>query len=326
MTMDDFLNSTPEDIKEAVERKTKGKDLADEISVLTKDVAELERQLEAVKSEINAWLEDYNNGLFDGLAERVDDLKNGVEEKTAALKEKREELEKKQEEYKELVEKEEKDKKREKISSKIKSAFNKLKINKEEGLKATKKAAKTVGALGAFIVIKGNEKLKAVATNVKEKANSAKEWVKDDLKKGVVYNTAEFVKEKAPAVVETVKEKAPEVAETVKENVSKAKLKVDKARSAIATAPKKAIGGIKSAFAKVSEKIGNARKVVVAAGTRFANIVKETVSDEVEYIKDSSEINRKKKEQLEAYKKHLEEEARALREEARNKRKTGMGL
>ncbi len=311
MTMEEFLNSTPDDIKEAVSKLENVNELSDEISSLEEEINEIERQLSAVKDEINAWLDDFNNNISNNLSERAVKLKDAYEQKISDLKTKNEELETKKEEYEEIVNNVKKQKQREKISSVIKN--NLIKIDKSKGIKTTKKVAKTVAALGVIAVVKTTDKFKEIASKVKENTIEAKEWAKEDLKKGVGYKTAEIIKEKAPEVVDNIKE-----------TVSKVKIKIDKTKSSITKVPKKAISGVRNAFSKISIKTNGIKKVVVSKSTRLYNRIKDSVSNEVEYLKEANDINKQKREQLEAYRKQLEEEARLMKEQARAK--TGKSL
>lgn len=318
MTREDFDNLTPEQIEKMKTTLKERFELSAQIDDINKSIESLKEQFKDINSKIDAFIDEYNNAPVERKIELLDEaeeLKKQYEE----IKNKIEELEKQKAEKEEKLE--ELNKLNEKtsvvnfIKDKIVRVNNKLIINKEKGFKTTK--------------------------------GSIKEWIKKDLKKGVIYKTASNIKSKMPEikdaivqksvevkdgvkewakqdiqnsvgynVAETIKEKAPEIKEEISNNLTSAKFKINKSKDAIARAPKKAISGIKAVFNKISTKVGNVTKVVVAKTERFANIVKASVTDEIERQKNIAQIKMDTKSNLKELKRAaIEEQKRRIEEE-----------
>ncbi|MBO6194715.1 MAG: hypothetical protein J6O56_00045 [Bacilli bacterium] len=314
MTIEEFLKSTPDDIRNKVSKVEYTNDLVNEIVSLEGEANELERQLSIVKNEIDVWLEDFNSGVTKNLVERAIGLKKAYEEKIVGLKDKKKELEEKRKEYEKITNNINRQQQKERIKKTVRNSFNRIKINKGQAFAmSSDEIMKRAAIIGSRIAVKSTDKFKNVVSKIKDKTVGAKEWVKEDLKKGVGYKTATIIKENAPVI-----------ASKVKETTEKAKITIDKSKCAIAKAPKKTINNIKSSFSKVAVNLNGVKKVVAKKGITLFNNVKESVKNEIDYIKEAYDINQQKKEQFENYKKQLEEEVRLMKEQVR--KKTGKSL
>ena len=200
MRVDDFLNLSIDEINQAVDNKIAGNDLANEVINLENDIKDLNDKLDAAKKEIEIWVEDYNKGVTGNLKERVENLKNNYNSIFSELNKKVQEYEEKKKDLDKIQNQQKWEERKEKAAEVI----DKFKINKKDGIKEVKRIIKKAKKKTR---IKLSEKLK--------------NWVIQDLKRGVVYKTAQKVKTGVPNLVQGAKEKGQAALDWAKEDLKK---------------------------------------------------------------------------------------------------------
>ena len=325
MTREEFNNLTSEDINLMRENLKKKRQLKAEIEEIDKALEPLNEKFNELDVKINSWIEEYNKSdelRQDELLAQAEELKRQMMEVQEKIAELEEERENKEEELNQSTEERKADPK---FISFLKEQGNiiknKIKINKEEGIKTTKKKAKeykekekenmplSLKAARYFAKIYVNHKINSARRyvkrelfkeNVKEKAKAAADWVKEDIKKGYGYKAAEYINNNKDEIKKVVK------------------LKINRAKSSIARTTKKAVGGIVNLFSNISTYVDNKKTVIVAKTERFINIQKARYEAIKDYNASISELRKNKRVALEEYKKQIEEKERIEREELKN--------
>ena len=284
MTREEFDNFTIDDFSSFRENLKQKNVLNKEIDGLKELLMPIEISLSDLNKEIDEELINFNTNSsltnFDKL--------RGLKEKQINLSEKvkflKSEIESKEKELDSLnnIKKEKRRIRFEKANaSKI---VNKLRF-KKEGLKLTKAS-----------VNKYKEKLTNIsitrkATDIFDKVKDiipskeeVKDFIKEDLKKGVVYGTYKKVNEKMPEIRENTR------------------LKIDKSKSAIAKVKKGAINSVISTFNKISIYVDDKKKAVIAKKDRFLNVRKAKSEAKEEYNNKLKNLMEEKRKKLEEYK------------------------
>lgn len=284
MTREEFDNFTIDDFSSFRDNLKQKNVLNKEIDGLKELLMPIENSLSDLNKEIDEELANFNTNSsltnFDKL--------RGLKEKQINLSEKvkflKTEIESKEKELDSLnnIKKEKRRIRFEKgDTSKI---VNKLRFNKE-GLKLTKAS-----------VNKYKEKLTNIsitrkATDIFDKVKDiipskeeVKDFIKEDLKKGVVYGTYKKVNEKMPEIRENTR------------------LKIDKSKSAIAKVKKGAVNSVISTFNKISIYVDDKKKTVIAKKDRFLNVRKTKMEAKEEYNNKRKKLMEEKRKKLEEYK------------------------
>ena len=284
MTREEFDNFTIDDFSSFRDNLKQKNVLNKEIDGLKELLMPIENSLSDLNKEIDEELTNFNTNSsltnFDKL--------RGLKEKQINLSEKvkflKTEIESKEKELDSLnnIKKEKRIIRFEKgDTSKI---VNKLRFNKE-GLKLTKAS-----------VNKYKEKLTNIsitrkATDIFDKVKDiipskeeVKDFIKEDLKKGVVYGTYKKVNEKMPEIRENTR------------------LKIDKSKSAIAKVKKGAVNSVISTFNKISIYVDDKKKTVIAKKDRFLNVRKAKMEAKEEYNNKRKNLMEEKRKKLEEYK------------------------
>lgn len=284
MTREEFDNFTIDDFSSFRDNLKQKNVLNKEIDGLKELLMPIENSLSDLNKEIDEELTNFNTNSsltnFDKL--------RGLKEKQINLSEKvkflKIEIESKEKELDSLnnIKKEKRIIRFEKgDASKI---VNKLRFNKE-GLKLTKAS-----------VNKYKEKLTNIsitrkATDIFDKVKDiipskeeVKDFIKEDLKKGVVYGTYKKVNEKMPEIRENTR------------------LKIDKSKSAIAKVKKGAVNSVISTFNKISIYVDDKKKTVIAKKDRFLNVRKAKMEAKEEYNNKRKKLMEEKRKKLEEYK------------------------
>ena len=284
MTREEFDNFTIDDFSSFRENLKQKNVLNKEIDGLKELLMPIENSLSDLNKEIDEELINFNTNSsltnFDKL--------RGLKEKQINLSEKvkflKTEIESKEKELDSLnnIKKEKRRIRFEKANaSKI---VNKLRF-KKEGLKLTKAS-----------VNKYKEKLTNIsitrkATDIFDKVKDiipskeeVRDYVKEDLKKGVLYGTYKKVNEKMPEIRENTR------------------LKIDKSKSAIAKVKKGAINSVISTFNKISIYVDDKKKAVIAKKDRFLKVRKAKMEAKEEYNNKLKNLMEEKRKKLEEYK------------------------
>lgn len=284
MTREEFDNFTIDDFSSFRDNLKQKNVLNKEIDGLKELLMPIENSLSDLNKEIDEELTNFNTNSsltnFDKL--------RGLKEKQINLSEKvkflKTEIESKEKELDSFnnIKKEKRIIRFEKgDTSKI---VNKLRFNKE-GLKLTKAS-----------VNKYKEKLTNIsitrkATDIFDKVKDiipskeeVKDFIKEDLKKGVVYGTYKKVNEKMPEIRENTR------------------LKIDKSKSAIAKVKKGAVNSVISTFNKISIYVDDKKKTVIAKKDRFLNVRKAKMEAKEEYNNKRKNLMEEKRKKLEEYK------------------------
>lgn len=349
MTREEFDSYSIEQFDLLKETIQKRNELTNEINDINKSLEPIVEELDSLDIKIDETLDLFNKETdFERQSEFMELLK-GMKLKQTELLEKQAELEAQKAEKEEELDNLNEVKKTTTIKivkNKVNSFKNRLKT-KKDGIKMSKKESKIikekniekvklserVSSLFSIVKNKFNtakewiqEKTPEVKENVQDGLESAKEWVKEDLKNGVVYNTVETIKEKAPEIKENIQdglegakewiqEKAPEIKENIQEKMVTAKnyasYKINRTKSAIARTKKNAVIGIKSKLDKVSTFVNGKKEVIVAKTERFINIQKARLEAREERNKQLKELMEQKKKAYE----DVKEKAKLRQEE-----------
>lgn len=327
MTREEFDSYSIEQFDLLKETIQKRNELTNEINDINKSLEPIVEELDSLDIKIDETLDLFNKETdFERQSELMELLK-GMKLKQTELLEKQAELEAQKAEKEEELDNLNEVKKTTTIKivkNKVNSFKNRLKI-KKDGIKMSKKESKIikekniekvklserVSSLFSIVKNKFNtakewiqEKAPEVKENVQDGLENAKEWVKEDLKNGVVYNTVETIKEKAPEIKENIQEKMV----TAKRYAS---YKINRTKSAIARTKKNAVIGIKSKLDKVSTFVNGKKEVIVAKTERFINIQKARLEAREERNKQLKELMEQKKKAYE----DVKEKAKLRQEE-----------
>lgn len=284
MTREEFDNFTIDDFSSFRDNLKQKNVLNKEIDGLKELLMPIENSLSDLNKEIDEELTNFNTNSsltnFDKL--------RGLKEKQINLSEKvkflKTEIESKEKELDSLnnIKKEKRRIRFEKgDTSKI---VNKLRFNKE-GLKLTK------ASVNKYKERLTNISITRKATDIFDKVKDiipskeeVKDFIKEDLKKGVVYGTYKKVNEKMPEIRENTR------------------LKIDKSKSAIAKVKKGAVNSVISTFNKISIYVDDKKKTVIAKKDRFLNVRKAKMEAKEEYNNKRKKLMEEKRKKLEEYK------------------------
>lgn len=284
MTREEFDNFSIDDFTNLSEKIKQKNILTEEIKGLKEYLEPINKSLEELNKKIDNELEVFNNTSNLSNLENLRELKEEQIVLNNQINYLKSEIEKKENELFSLEKT--KDNKRRIIFSKANAnkIVNKLKIDKD-GLKLSKASVKKYKdrLKDINIIRKASDVFDKVKENIPSKKD-VKDFVVNDLKKGVVYGTYQKVNERAPEIKKA------------------AKLKIDKSKSAIAKVKKGAVNSIINTFNKVSTYVSDKKKAVVTKKDRFINTINARKEAKEELNKKMKDLIEEKRKQLEEFK------------------------
>lgn len=289
MTREEFDSYSIEQFDLLKETIQKRNELTNEINDINKSLEPIVEELDSLDIKIDETLDLFNKETdFERQSEFMELLK-GMKLKQTELLEKQAELEAQKAEKEEELDNLNEVKKTTTIKivkNKVNSFKNRLKI-KKDGIKMSKKESKIIKEKN-IEKVKLSERVSSLFSIVKNKFNTAKEWIQ---------------------------EKAPEIKENIQEKMVTAKryasYKINRTKSAIARTKKNAVIGIKSKLDKVSAFVNGKKEVIVAKTERFINIQKARLEAREERNKQLKELMEQKKKAYE----DVKEKAKLRQEE-----------